>query len=190
MGFLGVGWIGLNRLEAVARSGVAEIAALADPSREMTARAGTIAPRAAVKGSPEDLLALGLDGLVIATPNALHAEQALRALERGVAVFCQKPLARNASGTRSVIQAARGANRLLSVDLSYRFLSGARRIRELLGAGALGEIYAVEMLFHNAYGPDKAWFYNRKLSGGGCVVDLGIHLVDLALWALYAQRVR
>jgi predicted dehydrogenase len=48
----------------------------------------------------------------------------------------------------------------------------------------LGDIFAVDLLFHNAYGPDKDWFYNRKLSGGGCVIDLGIHLVDLALWIL------
>jgi predicted dehydrogenase len=50
--------------------------------------------------------------------------------------------------------------------------------------GALGRVYAVDLVFHNAYGPDKAWFYDPRLSGGGCVIDLGIHLVDLALWTL------
>src|SRR5438270_316966 len=50
--------------------------------------------------------------------------------------------------------------------------------------GALGRVYAVDLVFHNAYGPDKAWFYDPALSGGGCVMDLGVHLVDLALWAL------
>jgi predicted dehydrogenase len=189
LGFLGVGWIGLNRLEAIAKAGVAEIAALADPSREMAARAGAVVPRAAVKECLEDLLNSDLDGLVIATPSALHPEQTVRALERGLAVFCQKPLARTESETRAVIDAARRADRLLGVDLSYRFLSGAQRIRELIGAGELGRIFAVEMRFHNAYGPDKAWFYNRKLSGGGCVIDLGIHLVDLALWTLHQHRV-
>ena len=59
-----------------------------------------------------------------------------------------------------------------------------RRIRELIGAGELGRVFAVDLVFHNAYGPDKAWFYDPALSGGGCVVDLGVHLVDLALWAL------
>jgi len=46
----------------------------------------------------------------------------------------------------------------------------------------LGEIYAADLVFHNAYGPDKPWFFDRRLSGGGCLMDLGSHLVDLALW--------
>src|SRR5512138_3737632 len=58
------------------------------------------------------------------------------------------------------------------------------RARDLVREGALGEVYAVNLVFHNAYGPDKPWFYDARLSGGGCVMDLGIHLVDLALWAL------
>jgi predicted dehydrogenase len=45
-------------------------------------------------------------------------------------------------------------------------------------------VYAAEVVFHNAYGPDKPWFHDRTLSGGGCVMDLGIHLVDAALWIL------
>jgi predicted dehydrogenase len=191
LGFLGVGWIGLNRLEAIAKSGLAEIAALADPSREMVARARAIAPRTVVKKSVEELLDAELDGVVIATPSAIHAEQCLAAFHRGLAVFCQKPLGRNMEETQSVIEAARRANRLLGVDFSYRHLAGVKRLRELIRTGDLGHIYAVEMAFHNAYGPDKSWFYDRKLSGGGCVIDLGIHLVDLALWILnYPQILR
>jgi predicted dehydrogenase len=184
LGFLGVGWIGLNRLEAVAKSGLAEVAALADPSREMAARAGAVAPRAAVKSGLDSLLETELDGLVIATPSALHAEQTRAALDRGLAVFCQKPLGRTAVETQAVIEAARQADRLLGVDFSYRHLSGVRRIRELIRQRELGEVYAADLMFHNAYGPDKAWFYSRHLSGGGCVIDLGSHLVDLALWLL------
>ena len=55
-------------------------------------------------------------------------------------------------------------------------------MRELVQGGELGTVYAVELVFHNAYGPDKAWFYDVNLSGGGCLIDLGTHLVDLALW--------
>src|SRR5947199_289519 len=82
----------------------------------------------------------------------------IRALKRGAAVFCQKPLGRTAAEARAVIDAARAADRLLCVDLSYRFTDGMRRIRELVRAGALGRVYAVDLVFHNAYGPDKAWF--------------------------------
>jgi predicted dehydrogenase len=128
--------------------------------------------------------------VVIATPSALHADQAVAALERGVAVFCQKPLARTAAETRRVVDAARRADRLLGVDLSYRFTEGMVRIRELVQGGALGQVYAVDLVFHNAYGPDKPWFFDPALSGGGCVIDLGIHLVDLALWTLGFPAVR
>jgi predicted dehydrogenase len=59
-----------------------------------------------------------------------------------------------------------------------------RRIAELVRSGALGRVFAIDLVFHNAYGPDKAWFYDPAQSGGGCVMDLGVHLVDLALWTL------
>jgi predicted dehydrogenase len=58
------------------------------------------------------------------------------------------------------------------------------RIAELVRGGALGRVHAVDLTFHNAYGPDKPWFYDPAQSGGGCVMDLGVHLVDLALWTL------
>jgi predicted dehydrogenase len=184
LGFLGVGWIGRNRLEAVASSGLAKVAAIADAAPEVAAAAQAVAPAATLVTTLDDLLALDLDGVVIATPSALHAEQAIAALERGLAVFCQKPLARTAAEARQVVDAAQAADRLLGVDMSYRFTLGMQRIRALIEAGALGEVYAADLTFHNAYGPDKAWFYDPALSGGGCLMDLGIHLVDLALWAL------
>jgi predicted dehydrogenase len=184
LGFLGCGWIGRLRLRALATSGAAEVIALADPVLEQLEAAAEAAPGAAAVGSLDELLALGLDGIVIATPSALHASQAIAALESGAGVFCQKPLARTAEETRAVVEAARRADRLLGVDFSYRHTAAMERIVELLRAGTIGPVYAVELVFHNAYGPDKPWFYDRELAGGGCVMDLGIHLVDLAMWAL------
>ncbi|WP_120009344.1 Gfo/Idh/MocA family protein [Teichococcus vastitatis] len=184
LGFLGIGWIGRHRLQAIAETGVAEIAALAEPDPDMLEDAAQLVPGARCVGSLEELLAQELDGLVIATPSALHAEQSIQALRRGVAVFCQKPLGRTAPEVQAVVEAARDADRLLAVDLSYRFTEGMRRIRELVRNGELGRIHAVDLVFHNAYGPDKKWFYDPAQSGGGCVMDLGVHLVDLALWTL------
>ncbi|MFC3127399.1 Gfo/Idh/MocA family protein [Pseudoroseomonas globiformis] len=184
IGFLGVGWIGRHRMEAVAQTGLAEIAAIADANPAMLEEAARIAPGARRVKGLEALLELPLDGLVIATPSALHAAQSIAGLRRGLAVFCQKPLGRDAAEVRAVIDAARAADRLLDVDLSYRFTEGMQRIRALVREGALGRVHAVDLVFHNAYGPDKAWFYDAAQSGGGCVMDLGVHLVDLALWTL------
>jgi predicted dehydrogenase len=184
VGFLGVGWIGRHRMAAMIDTDAIEVAAIADPSPDMTAEARRLAPEAELVSTLDDLLDAGVDGVVIATPSAMHAEQSIRALERGVAVFCQTPLGRTEAVVRAVVDAARAADRLLGVDLSYRFTEGMRRIRELARQGEIGRVYAVDLAFHNAYGPDKSWFYDPALSGGGCVMDLGVHLVDLALWTL------
>jgi predicted dehydrogenase len=177
LGFLGLGWIGRSRLDAIVASGVAEIGAVADPAR----------PEAL--DTFDELLERELDGVVIATPSALHAEQAVAALERGLAVFCQKPLGRTAAEARAVVEAARAADRLLGVDLSYRFVQAFQVARDIVRSGELGEILAADLAFHNAYGPDKPWFYDANLAGGGCVIDLGTHLVDLAVWTLDLEPV-
>jgi predicted dehydrogenase len=184
LGFLGVGWIGRHRMECIRKSGAAEVAAIADPSPEAAQAALASAPGARVVPGFGALLECDLDGLVIATPSAQHADQAVAALRRGMAVFCQKPLGRNGAEARAVLEAAKAADRLLGVDLSYRHTKGMAAVKRLVEGGDLGEVYALDLVFHNAYGPDKPWFYDPKLSGGGCVMDLGIHLVDLALWTL------
>jgi predicted dehydrogenase len=184
LGFAGVGWIGRNRLEAVSASGVAEISAITDPTPEALKAAAACAPDSMATPRFADLLSMDLDGIVIATPNALHAHQTIAALEAGKAVFCQKPLGRTAAETDRILLAAEIADRLLGVDLSYRFTTGMQEIKRLIAHGELGSIYAAELVFHNAYGPDKAWFYDPHMAGGGCLLDLGIHLLDLALWCL------
>lgn len=176
IGFAGLGWIGRNRMDALQESGFAEAAMLCDPAL-------------ASSWSFDDLLNSDVDAIVVATPNALHAEQSIAALERGKAVFCQKPLGRDANETKRVVDCARANDRLLGVDLSYRHTDAMKAVRQLVRDGELGEIFAADLRFHNAYGPDKPWFYDRAQSGGGCVLDLGIHLVDLALWTLDFPRV-
>jgi predicted dehydrogenase len=184
LGFLGVGWIGRHRMRAILEAGAGEAVGVADPVGAAAQAAASGVEGCRALASLDELLEDDLDGVVIATPSALHAEQAVRALERGVAVFCQKPLGRTAAEARLVVDAARAVGRHLGVDLSYRHLAGLERVRALVQEGALGSIYAASLAFHNAYGPDKPWFQDARLSGGGCLMDLGIHLIDLALWVL------
>jgi predicted dehydrogenase len=184
LGFVGLGWIGQHRMKALLDDQACEVAVFVDPSSEVQEHVRELAPGAQLAASLEELLERELDGAVIATPSALHAGQALACLERGLAVFCQKPLARTAHETRMIVDAARRVDRLLGCDFSYRHTEAMRRVRKCVVEGELGRVYAVDLVFHNAYGPDKPWFRDPVLAGGGCAIDLGTHLVDLALWVL------
>ncbi|WP_332813229.1 Gfo/Idh/MocA family protein [Ramlibacter sp.] len=190
LGFLGLGWIGQHRLQALLDEQACEVVAIADPSPDVRSRARERAPAAAIVASLDELLVHDLDGVVIATPSALHAGQALQVLERRIAVFCQKPLARTGAETRAIVAAARKADRLLGCDLSYRHTEAMRRIRNCVVEGGIGAVYAADLVFHNAYGPNKGWARDMALAGGGCAIDLGTHLVDLALWVLGFPDVR
>lgn len=185
LAFAGVGWIGRNRMQAAIESATADIMMVTDPSAECISEALKMAPGCKSSASFEDIIAdPDIDGVVIATPSALHMEQAVLAFEHNKAVFCQKPLGRNAAEVSAVINAAAKANKLLGADFSYRYTAAFQKIVPLIASGELGKIFAVDLKFHNAYGPDKPWFYDMKQSGGGCVLDLGIHLIDLMLYAL------
>ena len=185
LGFAGVGWIGRHRMSALLEQDLCEAVAIAEPDPRSVEAARQIAPDVAVLGTFEALLDRDdLDGVVIATPSAAHAQQCMAALERGLSVFCQKPLGRNAQEAAAVLAAAQKADRLLGVDLSYRHTAAMTEISKAIRAGAIGDVFAIDLTFHNAYGPDKPWFYDKALSGGGCVIDLGVHLVDLALWVM------
>src|SRR5690349_16480043 len=113
IGFLGCGWIGRARLTALRSAGVCSIEALADFDPESMSRAAGLAPEAKVFGSLESMLECELDGVVISTPNAQHAEQTRAALSRGLSVFCQKPFGRNRIETEEAVGAARRANLLI-----------------------------------------------------------------------------
>lgn len=189
LGFVGVGWIGRHRMASLLKNGAAEAVAVFDASPEAANEACRLAPGAQRVQDFAEMLDLDLDGVVIATPNALHAEQSIAALKRGLHVFCQKPLGRSAGEVREIIQAAHENDRVLGVDLSYRHVEAMRRVKELVRDGEIGEVFAADLVFHNAYGPDRAWFYDRDLAGGGCLLDLGIHLVDLGLWVLDFPRI-
>lgn len=186
LGFLGTGWIGRDRMRAIVAAGAADAVLVADADQGPAVAAA--AEVGATVCAPEEILTdSDLDGVVIATPSALHAEQSIAALDAGLAVFCQKPLGRTAAECAAVVAAAEAADRLLGVDLSYRHLVATTELRACVRAGEIGDVYAVDLVFHNAYGPDKSWFRDPALSGGGCVIDLGTHLVDLAMWVLGAS---
>ena len=188
LGFAGLGWIGAQRMQVLANSKLADIAAVCDPQQQALEKGcASLRHEPAVCQSFEDLLLEPLDGVVIATPNALHEPQSIAAMEKGFAVFSQKPLALSRRGTDRLLNLALSKDLPLGIDWSYRYLAGVPELKQSISSGELGTINAVELCFHNAYGPDASWYYDLSRAGGGCLLDLGCHLLDLCHWLIGAS---
>jgi predicted dehydrogenase len=131
-----------------------------------------------------------IDAVAIALPNALHEPVAIRALEAGKHVLCEKPLAMNAAQGERVVATARRLNRKLMVHFNYRFQAPSQCIKEAIDAGVLGHIYFARTVWHRKRGIPNlgSWFTQKSMAGGGALIDLGIHRLDLALWLMGYPR--
>jgi predicted dehydrogenase len=116
-------------------------------------------------------------------PNFLHRQALLQAFAAGKHVYCEKPLALNAEETRQLVAAARKHGVQLGMTFNFRFVPALMRAKELIDEGLLGEVYSFRAeYFHTGYqNPDRpmSWRMRKELSGGGALVDLGSHAIDL-----------
>jgi predicted dehydrogenase len=134
-----------------------------------------------------DLLKLStVDAVDICTPNVYHSQIAVAALEAGKHVFCEKPDAVSASEAARMRDAAKASGKVLMVMRNNRFRPEVRWLRQQIQAGAMGEIYTGRCGWIRRRGiPGKGgWFTTKALSGGGPLIDLGVHMLDLAVWLM------
>lgn len=178
----GIGGLGKNKLHVLAKSDLTEIFAVYDPNSHPEIDILQVESSAKIKDSFHELLQESVQGVVIEAPTVFHARQSIEALKAGKAVFCQSPLGRNFLETIAVVREAKRENKLLAVNFPYRHLNGIQALKSILDKGKLGKIYKVEAVLYHASGPDKEWYYNPKLSGGGCLIDLGSHMIDLFIY--------
>jgi predicted dehydrogenase len=131
-----------------------------------------------------------LDVVSVATPNKFHLPLALAAFEAGCHVLCEKPMAMNAGEGREMLAAATRAGRRLMINFSYRFTEQSMALKAQVEAGVLGEVYFARTLWHRRRGLPGfgGWFGTKALSGGGPLIDLGVHRLDLALWLMGHPR--
>jgi UDP-N-acetylglucosamine 3-dehydrogenase len=126
------------------------------------------------------------DAVGIFTPNALHCEFTLKAIAAGAHVLVEKPMAPTAAEARRMTAAAKQAGRVLMVAMQRRYGGLERPIRRALDAGAIGTANFIRArLSHGGphlWAPGQNWFFDRAESGGGAMLDLGVHIADLALW--------
>lgn len=125
-----------------------------------------------------------LDVVVIATPNALHAPQALACLGAGKHLLIEKPLAISAAECEAIAAAAKEAGARVLVGHMWRFDREALALRDVVAEGALGEIVKTKGYgIHVNWGP-SGWFADRERAGGGALVDMGVHALDTVRFLL------
>jgi predicted dehydrogenase len=123
------------------------------------------------------------DIVSVCLPNALHCEVTIAALDGGAHVLCEKPLATSAAEARAMFDAAHRSGRRLMAAFHYRFDAAAQAIKDVVESGALGEIYYSEATALRRMGiPAWGAFHQRAFSGGGCLLDYGVHALDQTLW--------
>ena len=190
VGVIGAGAIAQEcHLPGYARDARAQLVAFADPTR---ARHTEVQARFAATTGYTDYKQMlrdeSLDVVSVCTPNAYHAAMTVAALEAGCHVLCEKPIATTLKEADRMIAAARSARRKLMIGFTHRLFSGPLQCKALLREKAIGKPFMIRVRFaHEGPMPDWAksgWFYNRKLSAGGALLDMGIHAIDLCHWLI------
>lgn len=184
---LGVGAIGRDHVEAFRKHPQARVVAIgeSDPTRGRE-----IAERHAIPVVVTDYRELlrrdEIDVVSIALPNHLHAPVALDALRAGKHVVLEKPMAMQAREAARLVAEARRRRRRLMVGQNQRFMPEAQTLRQLVAAGTLGDVYHARATWVRRSGIPRigSWFTQRRFAGGGCTYDLGVHLLDQALYLL------
>jgi predicted dehydrogenase len=180
VGIIGAGFISEYHLAGLAAAGGAKVRVLMGRT---PARVEALARRFGISDVTSDYRRVldrrDVDAVIVATPDDTHEEIAVEAAAAGKATLLQKPMARSSAECRRIIAAARNAGVHLQVSFMHRYFEEVVRLRELLDTGKLGPVFAVRI--RNATpGPDwKDWFFSRERVGGGVVLQLGVHGIDL-----------
>ncbi|MCE5200559.1 Gfo/Idh/MocA family oxidoreductase, partial [bacterium] len=127
-----------------------------------------------------------LDAISVATPNAFHAPLTIAALNHGLHVLCEKPMAMTVKESEEMLAASKKNGKNLMINFSYRFSPMSFALKAQVDAGVVGDIYFGRTVWHRRRGFPGfgGWFGQSALSGGGPLIDLGVHRLDLALWLM------
>jgi predicted dehydrogenase len=174
VGVVGLG-IGRMHIEGWREHAQVEVVAIADADAQRLAEIGD---KFGITGRHSSAAAMleahTLDAVSICTPNKFHR------------VLCEKPMAMNATEGREMLEAAQRAGRRLMINFSYRFSAQSRALKAQVDAGVFGEFYFGRSVWHRRRGMPGfgGWFGSKALAGGGPLIDLGVHRLDLALWLM------
>ncbi len=182
---IGVGGIGIEHVKSVIACPRATVVALCESHPK---RGREIAERYKIPRAYSDYRELleqpDIDAVTIALPNCLHAPVALEAIQSRKHVFLEKPMATNAKDALKIAEAAKKSRLTVMVGQDFRFRPGTQLAKMLIDRNDLGEIYHTRLFWLRRSGIPRigSWFTQKDLSGGGCTIDLGVHLIDTMMY--------
>ena len=184
VGVIGLG-MGSSHIKSFSAHPQVEVVAVADSNKARLEERGNQHNIKKLYLSAEEMLKKEkLDVVSIAVPNKFHKPLTIAALEAGCHVICEKPMAMNANEARDMIKAAKKAKKRLMINFSFRFKEQSYALKKQIESGILGDIYFARTVWMRRRGMPGfgGWFGQKALSGGGPLIDLGVHRLDLALW--------
>jgi predicted dehydrogenase len=186
-GVIGLGYAGEQHLKNYRRVPGVEAVALAGLEEDKLNELGERYDVPALYTNWEDLVARDdLDIVSIGAPNHLHAPIAIAALEGGRHVLCEKPLARTGAEAERIVSAARRADRAVHIAFTQRERGDVQALKRHVDDGNLGRIYHAKATWmrRNGIPGMGGWFTSKELAGGGPLIDLGVHMIDMALYLM------
>lgn len=188
VGFVGCGGIANGKhLPSIKELGGVDVVAFCDIVKERAEKSakeyGT--PDAKIFTDYKDLLKLDLDAVYVCTPNRSHSEISVAALKSGKNVMCEKPMAINYAEAQKMVTAAKESGKILTIGYQSRYRADSQYLKKASESGSLGEIYyARANAIRRRAVPTWGVFLNEYEQGGGPLIDIGTHALDLTLWIM------
>ena len=185
LALLGTGTIARSHAEAAQSIAGCDLVAVVNHRPESMARFATSYDIPRQYATIDALIADGdVDAVIVGTPNFLHAGQSIAALNAGLHVLLEKPMALNSTEARAIFAASESSAALLQVAHCLRFVPDLAALRGRLAAGDIGELIRTHGYgVHAEWGP-RGWFTQRQLAGGGALADMGFHAIDAVRFVL------
>jgi predicted dehydrogenase len=188
---IGVGVIGLGigklHVQGYSQSPNAEIVAVCDLIEDRARKVADQYGVATICTDYKKLLAMrSIDAVSVCVPNHLHAEMTIAAFEAGKHVICEKPLAMNPKEGEAMVAASKKAGKLFMTAFNNRFRGDTQLLKKFIQDGELGDIYFAKTGWIRRKGIPGfgSWFTTKSKSGGGPLIDIGVHVLDLTLWLM------
>lgn len=180
VGLIGAGGIGRTHLASYDRVREAQIVAVADINADLAQSAAQQVGAQAFSDVKQMLEAVELDAVDICTPPSAHLEAALLAIERGLHVLCEKPLAHHPDAARQIVRAADEKGVQLMTAFCHRFHPPIVALKKIIDSGELGEVVMFRNRFAGPFkGVEERWFSDKEVAGGGVLMDTSVHSIDL-----------